>query len=166
METFRLLLFKLSAADAAFMFELLNTPLWIKFIGDRNIKTIADAEAYIQKVNDNPTADYWVVKLKDQQTTLGVVTFMKRDYLDHYDIGFAFLPAYNKQGYAYEASKRLLEEVNPHHQQIVATVLKENKSSIQLIEKLGLQLDKEIVVNNEALLLYSTRPTAKTIVRK
>lgn len=162
METSRLLLSKLSAVDAAFMFELLNTPLWIKFIGDRNIKTTADAEAYIQKIIDNPTADYWVVKLKDQQTKVGVVTFMKRDYLEHYDIGFAFLPDYIRQGYAYEASKKLLEEVNPHHQQIVATVLKENKNSIQLLEKLGLHFDKEMVVNNEKLLLYSTEPSTKT----
>jgi ribosomal-protein-alanine N-acetyltransferase len=162
METFRLLLFKLSAADAAFMFELLNTPLWIRFIGDRNIRTIADVQAYIQKISDNPKTDYWVVKLKDQQTRVGVVTFMKRDYLDHYDIGFAFLPSYAKQGYAYEAAKKLLEEVNPHHQQILATVLKENNNSIHLLEKLGLHLDKEIVVNNETLLLYSTKPSAKT----
>jgi ribosomal-protein-alanine N-acetyltransferase len=162
METSRLLLSGLSPADAAFMFELLNTPLWIKFIGDRNIKTITDAQAYIQKISDNPKADYWVVKLKDQQTRVGVVTFMKRDYLDHYDIGFAFLPSYAKHGYAYEATKKLLEEVNPHHQQILATVLKENNNSIRLLEKLGLHFDKEIMVNNEPLLLYSTKPFTKT----
>jgi ribosomal-protein-alanine N-acetyltransferase len=161
METSRLLLSPLSAADAAFMFELLNTPLWIKFIGDRHIKTIRDAAAYIQKIIDNPTADYWVVALKEQQTKVGVVTFMKRNYLEHYDIGFAFLPAYAKKGYAYEASKRLLDEVSPHHQQILATVLKENGNSIQLLEKLGLQFDKEMVVNNEALFLYSTKPSGK-----
>jgi ribosomal-protein-alanine N-acetyltransferase len=161
METDRVILSELNAADAAFMFELLNSPLWIKFIGDRNIKTMADAEAYIQKINDNPRADYWVVKSKDEQTSLGVVTFMKRDYLDHYDIGFAFLPAYAKQGYAYEASKKLLEEVSPLHQQIQATVLKENSNSIHLLEKLGLHLDKEIVVNNDTFLLYSTKPSAK-----
>jgi RimJ/RimL family protein N-acetyltransferase len=162
METSRLLLSGLSAADAAFMFELLNTPLWIKFIGDRHIKTIQDAEAYIQKIIDNPTADYWVVTLKEQQTKVGVVTFMKRDYLDHYDIGFAFLPAYAKKGYAYEASKKLLDEVSSHHPIILATVLKENSNSVQLLEKLGLQFDKEIMVNNEALFLYSTKPSVKT----
>jgi ribosomal-protein-alanine N-acetyltransferase len=162
METSRLLLYPLNTADAAFIFELLNTPLWIKFIGDRNIKTINNAEAYIQKIIDNPTADYWVVKLKDQQTQVGVVTFMKRDYLEHYDIGFAFLPAYEKQGYAYEATKRLLDEVTPHHPQIIATVLKENRNSIQLLERLGMQLDKEIMVNNEMLLLYSTKNSGTT----
>lgn len=162
METSRLLLSGLSAADTAFMFELLNTPLWIKFIGDRHIKTIKDAEVYIQKIIYNPTADYWVVTLKEQQIKIGVVTFMKRDYLEYYDIGFAFLPAYAKKGYAYEASKKLLEEVSPHHQQILATVLKENSNSIHLLEKLGLQFDKELVVNNEALYLYSIKPSPKT----
>jgi ribosomal-protein-alanine N-acetyltransferase len=161
METSRLLLSGLNVADAAFMFELLNTPLWIKFIGDRHIKTIKDAEAYVQKIIDNPTADYWVVSLKEQQIKVGVVTFMKRDYLEYYDIGFAFLPAYSKKGYAYEASKKLLDEVSSHHHQIMATVLKENSNSIQLLEKLGLQFDKEMVVNNEVLFLYSTKPSGK-----
>ncbi len=156
METSRLVLSPLSETDAAFIFELLNTPLWIKFIGERNIKTMEDASAYIQKIIENPRVDYWTVKLKNEQTAIGVVTFMKRDYLEHYDIGFAFLPGYSKQGYAYEASKRLLDEAEADHTKIVATVLKENHNSIQLLEKLGLQFDKEIVVNNEPLLLYST----------
>jgi [ribosomal protein S5]-alanine N-acetyltransferase len=155
METDRLSLSLLSPEETDFIFELLNTPQWIQFIGNRNIKTKADAAAYIQKIADNPTADYWVVKLKENGTSLGVVTFMKRDYLDHYDIGYAFLPQFGKKGYAYEASKRLLDEVKSEHSTIFATVLKDNKSSIQLLEKLGLKFDKEIIINNEALQLYA-----------
>lgn len=154
METNRLNLSLLSLNEADFIFELLNTPQWIQYIGNRNIKTKEDAAAYIQKIADNPTADYLVVKLKETGIPLGVVTFMKRDYLDYYDIGYAFLPQFGKKGYAYEAAKRLLDEVKNEHATILATVLKDNKRSIQLLEKLGLKFDKEIIINNEALQLY------------
>lgn len=155
METGRLSLSLLTLDETDFVFELLNTPQWIRFIGERNIRTKQDAAAYIQKIADNPSADYWVVKLKDTGTAIGVVTFMKRDYLDHYDIGYAFLPQFGKKGYAYEASKRLFHEVKNEHATILATVLKENSNSIQLLEKLGLKFDKEIIINNEPLQLYS-----------
>lgn len=154
METERLVLSELNSTDADFIFELLNTPEWIKFIGERNIRTITDANAYIKKIGDNPLTTYWAVKLKEEQLPIGVVTFMKRDYLDHYDIGFAFLKRFGKKGYAYEASKRLLDEVSLQHKIILATVLKDNKNSIQLLERLGLKFDKEILINNEQLLLY------------
>lgn len=158
LETSRLKLRELEQADAAFIFELLNTPRWIQFIGDRQIRTIIDAAAYIQKIKETVFTNYWVVMVKEQQQPIGVITFMKRDYLDHYDIGFAFLPAYFKQGYGYEAAQALLDKVKSDgtHTEIVATVLRENTSSIQLLEKLGLTFNKEIVVNNEPLLLYTT----------
>ncbi len=151
----RLTLSELHLQDTEFIFELLNTPEWIKFIGDKNIKTLADAAAYIEKIRQNPISNYWVVKLKDTGTSIGVVTFMKRDYLENYDIGYAFLQHYGKTGYAFEATKQLLDEVIPHHKKIVATVLEDNENSIRLLEKLGLQYEKKIVVNNETLLLYS-----------
>mgnify|MGYP006313289887 FL=1 len=155
METERLTLSEVSLNDTDFIFDLLNTPQWIKYIGDKNIQTKNDAAAYIQKTKENTAANYWVVKLKEDHTPLGIVTFMKRDYLDHHDIGFAFLPQYGKKGYAFEASKKLLDEVSSQHKVIVATVLPDNPNSIQLIQKLGLQFEKEIDVNDEHVLLYS-----------
>ena len=156
MQTERLKLSELNITHTEFMFELLNSPKWVRFIGDRNIKTKEDAAAYINKIRLNPQADYWVVTSKEDGTALGVVTFIKRDYLDDFDIGFAFLERYEKKGYAYEASKCLLDEVRPNHENIVATVLKDNNNSIHLLQKLGLYFDKEITVNNEVLHLYST----------
>ena len=155
METQRLVLTKVNKNDAGFIFELLNSPGWINFIGNRNIETIDDALAYIQKITNNPATDYWTVKLKDQQTPIGVVTFIKREYLECHDIGYAFLPQFGKQGYAYEASKKLLDEMSSDHKKIMATVLKNNTSSIQLLGKLGMQFEKEIVVDDESLMLYS-----------
>jgi len=155
--TKRLSLNNLTLNDAEFIFELVNTPEWKQFIGDRNIKTLSDANEYINKLIYNPDINYWVVKLKDNQTLIGVITFIKRNYLEHHDIGFAFLARYTKKGYAYEATSAVLNEVRKDevHDRIHATTIKENINSIQLLKKLGFEFDKEIQVEKEILLLYS-----------
>jgi ribosomal-protein-alanine N-acetyltransferase len=157
LETNRLLLNELSANDFEFIFELLNTQEWIQFIGNRNINTHEDAKAYIQKIKGNPDIQYWTVTLKDEKKLIGVITFIKRDYLDNSDIGFAFLPNFTKKGYAFEATKAVLNEVtkNDLHKRVLATTLKENQNSIQLLEKLGLAFDKTITVESEELLLFA-----------
>ena len=156
-KTARLLLRVMKTDDAAFIFELLNTAGWIKFIGDRNIKTSEDADNYIQKIISNPNISYRVVTLLDNQTTIGLVTFIKRDYLNHPDIGFAFLPSYNKQGYAFEATKEVLNDLlnQPEHSTILATTIPENSSSIQLLKKLGFSFSKEITHEGELLQVFS-----------
>ncbi|MEP7255080.1 MAG: GNAT family N-acetyltransferase [Ferruginibacter sp.] len=155
--TNRLLIEPLAITDNTFILELVNSKGWLEFIGDRNVHSEDDAVAYIQKINDNPNVMYWVVRFKDNSTPAGVITFIKRDYLDHHDIGFAFLPAFANNGYAYEASKAVLSEAvkNSAHSYILATTMATNGSSIKLLEKLGLQFDKEIEVNDEKLQLYS-----------
>ena len=157
LETERLLLSPLSFDNAEFIYELLNTPGWIEFIGDRNIKSIEDAQKYILKILDDSNLTYWVVNLKESLTTIGIVTFIKRNYLEHCDIGFAFLPQYEKNGYAFEATAAVLKELNKNssYSNILATTIPENKNSIRLLEKLGLKYQKEITVEKEKLLIYS-----------
>ncbi len=156
-QTNRLVLNEISLNDRAFIFELVNSAEWIKFIGDRNISSITDANEYITKIISNPNINFWVVRIKDQQVPIGIITFIKRDYLDDYDIGFAFLAAYTQKGYAYEASMAVLNDVirNGNHKNILATTVKTNTSSIHLLEKLGLRFYKEIENENQVLLVYS-----------
>lgn len=155
--TQRLLLTELTVHEAEFISELANTPEWIKYIGNRNINSKEEAIAYVQKIIDNPAVKYWVVKTRGQQIPVGVITFIKRDYLDHHDIGFAFLAEHTKQGYAFEATVAVLSDVikDPEHLQILATTLKENTSSIRLLKKLGFAFNKEIINDNELLHVYS-----------
>ena len=157
LETNRLLLNELTTNDFEFIFELVNTQEWIQFIGNRNIETYEDAKAYIQKIKENSDIQYWTVTLKEEKKLIGVITFIKRDYLDNSDIGFAFLPNFTKKGYAYEATKAVLNRVtkNDSHKRILATTLKENQNSIRLLEKLGLEFDKVIKVEDEELLLFA-----------
>jgi RimJ/RimL family protein N-acetyltransferase len=153
--TGRLTLNEINLRDAEFIFELVNTAGWLQFIGDRNIKTTADASAYIQKLIDNPNTTYLVVRLLDLQIPVGAISFIKRDHLEYNDIGFAFLPHYMGKGYAYEAAVAVLTEAIKDHPTIVAISIEENKSSVRLLEKLGFSYTKKIKSGDEKLHLYT-----------
>ena len=156
LKTDRLLIAPLATNDNSFILELVNTDGWIKFIGNRNITSEIEATNYIQKIIDNPNTNYWLVKLKDNQTKIGIITFIKRDYLEHHDIGFAFLPNFTNNGYAYEATSAVLKNViqDGNHKQILATTIPENISSIKLLKKLGLCFNKEIEIDKKKLHVY------------
>jgi len=155
--TARLAIEPLSLSDNKFILELVNTDGWLKFIGNRNINSEMEAASYIQKIIDNPDTAYFVVKLKDK-TKIGIITFIKRDYLENHDIGFAFLPAFGNNGYAYEAANAVLMNVTRiyHLSHILATTIPENINSIKLLKKLGLLFEKEIEVENIKLHVYSS----------
>lgn len=155
--TDRLLIGPLALTDAKFIVELVNSKGWLEFIGYRNVHSEDDAVAYIQKINDNPAVTYWVVRLNETGSAAGVVTLIKRDYLEHHDIGFAFLPMFAGKGYAFEATKAVLSEIinNATHSHMLATTMATNYGSIKLLEKLGLKFEKEIEVENKILQLYS-----------
>lgn len=155
--TDRLIIEPLSKNDDGFILELLNTEGWIKFIGDRNIKAKSDAIAYIQKINGNQSVCYWTVKLKTSKVAIGIITFIKRDYLKHNDIGFAFLPQYSNKGFAYEATKNVLEHLILMHDltTILAITIPGNLNSIKLLEKIGFQFDSIIEIEKVILHLYN-----------
>ena len=154
--TERLLLEPVKLIDARFIRELVNTAAWLRFIGDRKVNSIADAEAYVQKMIDNPAINYWIVRSKTEETCIGTISLIKRDYLPYHDIGFAFLPAYGKKGYAYEAAVTVLQTFlkEPAFRTIMASAAPDNINSIQLMEKLGLTFKENIEVDNKNLVLY------------
>jgi RimJ/RimL family protein N-acetyltransferase len=158
LQTARLGLTNLRPDDASFILELLNTPGWLEFIGDRNVRTLTEAGAYVQKIIDNAAVRYWVVRRLVDQTPIGIISLIKRDDLEHPDIGFSFLPAYAGQGYAIEAASAVMDSLQkePAYTRILAITIKGNRNSIRLLEKLGLRLEKEIDREGETLLLYAT----------
>jgi [ribosomal protein S5]-alanine N-acetyltransferase len=155
LQTQRLIINKLLDSDQLFVLELLNSEGWLQFIGDRNVHSPEDALAYIQKIRDTENLDYWVVRTQDQNIPIGVVSYLKRAYLEHFDLGFAFLPSYMGQGYAYEASKALLEAIQTHSPDpIQACLLPSNAPSLKLLNRLGFVFEKEIEVDGQPMLVY------------
>ena len=156
-QTSRLSLDPLTKTDKQFILELLNSEGWIKFIGNRNVNSPEEAEAYIQKILDKPDVHYWIVREKRQNNSVGIITLIKRDYLDHPDIGFAFLPSFAKQGFAFEACKAVLNYLKEsfNFKKILATTVPANTNSIRLLTKLGLKFDHELSIENETLHIYS-----------
>lgn len=164
-ETERLLLKATSIEDALFILELMNSPKWIKNIGDRNVRTEEEAIAYI-KTKMLPQqerlgfSNYTVIR-KSDGIKMGTCGLYDREGLEGFDIGFAFLPRYEKQGYAFEASNTLKElafskfDIN----EINAITIKDNLSSQKLLERLGLKLIGPVRLQNdeEELLLYKIR---------
>lgn len=156
LSTNRLLIEPIVLQDSDFIFELVNTEGWIKFIGDRNVKSTIDAYNYIQKILSNKDISYWTVKLKNNEVTIGIITFIRRSYLEYHDIGFAFLPKFFKSGFAYEATIKVLEYVIPEYKlsNILATTVPENVSSIKLLNKMGLKFLKQIEIENKSIHVY------------
>ena len=155
LETERLTLRHATTADDRFIFELVNDPAFIRNIGDRGVRTLADAERYVL---DGPIASYekfgfgmYVVEVRESGTPIGLCGFVKRDWLPDVDIGFAFLPQYRSQGYARESAsavRRYGHEVLGLTR-IVAIVSPENSDSIRLLEKIGLRFEGMVRPMNE-----------------
>ncbi|WP_440133836.1 GNAT family N-acetyltransferase [Chitinophaga sancti] len=151
-ETERLILRKFTLDDAPFIMTLLNSPTWIEFLGDRNIRTEEDAQLYL---SNGPLASYamrgfglYLVALKDTNIPIGMSGLIKRDGLEHVDVGFALLPAYTGQGYAYEAAKAVLDYgyKTLHLPRIVAIARADNKHSVALLGKLGMKFSDNVML--------------------
>jgi [ribosomal protein S5]-alanine N-acetyltransferase len=161
-ETERLYLRPTSEDDAPFILELLNTPNWLRYIGDRNVRSVEDASKYISdrmlpQLKKLGFSNYTVIR-KTGNVKLGVCGLYDREGLEGIDIGFAFLPEFEGKGYAFEAASEVkragIEDFGIS--QIRAITSKENVASQKLLEKLGLRFIKLVHLPNdpEELMLY------------
>lgn len=159
-ETERLILREFTIADTSFIIELLNTEDWIRFIGDRNVKNEEQAKLYLENGSFKSYKENGfglsLVLRKEDQLFIGMCGLLKRKELEIPDLGFAFLPDYQNQGYGFEIANYLLifakEKLNIS--QVCAIIVPENNISILLIEKLGLVFKNKILLNQEELLYY------------
>ena len=161
-QTERLQMRPTTEKDAAFILQLVNTPKWIAYIGDRNVHTVKEAEAYI-KVKMLPQLEklgygnYTVIRKSDGEK-LGTCGLYDREGLEGIDIGFAFLPQFEKKGYAFESVNKLLEVAKNDFNlnKISAITTKENTASQKLLTKIGLTFKEKVKIPNDEveLLLY------------
>lgn len=159
LETDRLILRQLHTGDAAFIFRIVNEPSWLKYIGDKGVRSPEDAKKYILT---GPVDMYqrlgfgmWLVELKSEQKPIGLCGLIKRDTLDDIDIGFALLPAFCQKGYAIEAAAATLEYAQTDLQlsRVVAITSQDNTASGRLLEKLGFKFERLLPVDPDDELL-------------
>jgi RimJ/RimL family protein N-acetyltransferase len=161
-ETDRLVIRELQATDAPFINELLNSPGFLKYIGDRGVRSDDDARAFIldryrKSYTDNGYGLYAAL-LKSDLTPVGMCGFVRRDMLPGPDLGFAFLPQHEKKGYGMESSVALLkfgrDQLN--FDRVYAITTLDNKPSIRLLEKLGFAFTEVITgADGERLNLFT-----------
>ena len=170
-ETDRLILRHLSTADVEFVLQLLNEPSFIRYIGDKQVRTLDDARAYVL---DGPIKSYAtygfglnLVELKPDRTPIGICGLLRRDTLPDPDIGFAFLPGYWNQGYAFEAAAAVMKHAreNLGVDRILAITVPDNDASAKLLTKIGFRFDRVMKLSEDAaeVKLFTSNQAGETV---
>lgn len=148
-DTERLVIRQLTHSDDEFIVRLLNDKSFLHFIGDKGVRTCADARNYL---TDGPMASYaahgyglFLVSEKSSGAPVGMCGLLRRDNQEHPDIGFAFLADYRALGYAFESATAVMDYcyMQLNVETIVAFVAPDNERSIRLLERLGFQFAGE-----------------------
>lgn len=148
LETERLLLRPVNTHDAPFVLTLLNEPSFLRFIGDKKVRDLEGARQYLLS---GPIASYerngfglLLVVLKGSQTPIGMCGLLKREELPDPDVGFAFIPDYWGQGFAFEAATAVMNDACERLKldRVLAIVNPDNDASIKLLEKLGFKFER------------------------
>jgi RimJ/RimL family protein N-acetyltransferase len=156
LETERLILRRLSVEDAEFILKLLNEPSFLHYIGDKGVKTIADAREYILQ---GPIGSYerfgfglYLTELKEDGTPIGICGLLKRDTLEDVDIGFALLPQFWKKGYAFESGAAVIAYGKGvvKLKRLVAITSPDNDASGSVLEKLGFRFERLLKLSEDA----------------
>jgi RimJ/RimL family protein N-acetyltransferase len=162
LETERLVLREFVLDDADFMLAVLNDPDFVRFIGDRGVRTPDDARGYLR---GRVLASYeqhgfgmYVAVRKIDQATVGICGLVKRDGLEDVDVGYALLPAYRGQGYARECAAAVVDLARLRFglRRVVAIVNPANSDSIRLLESLDMTCERAVQLTEAGpeLLLY------------
>jgi [ribosomal protein S5]-alanine N-acetyltransferase len=159
LETERLILRRLSIDDAEFILELLNEPSFLRYIGDKGVRSVEDARRYIL---NGPVDSYqrngyglYLVQLKLGGLAIGISGLVKRAALADPDIGFAFLQEQWSKGYAFESASALMIYAREvlKLKRILAITAPDNESSINLLRKIGLRFERMIRLSDDAPLV-------------
>jgi ribosomal-protein-alanine N-acetyltransferase len=166
LESARLVLREFNLDDADFVLELLNEPAFVRFIGDKGVRTRADACEYLQK---GPLDSYrrfgfglYLASLRADGTPIGMCGLLKREGLADIDVGFALRSRYWSRGYAVEAAAAVLDYGRRILRlgRIVAIANPDNEASIAVLERIGLRFERMVQLSGEELELKLFGPGA------
>lgn len=142
-ETERLLIRDLRSADDAFILELVNEPAFHQNIGDKGIRDLEGARSYIQNAGpgnyERLGFGMYLVMLKNSGIAIGICGILKRDFLEHPDVGFAYTASNWNKGYGTEATKAIIHWATTSLgiRTLAAITAITNPASVRLLEKSG-----------------------------
>lgn len=146
LSTRRMVLRELTSDDAPFVLELMNEPAYHRHIGDRGLRTVADAARYVDERLRPSYAEhghgFLVAERREDGAPLGICGLARRPWLDGPDLGYAFLARHNGQGYAREAATAVLAAGAPRGARVLAVVAPDNERSIRLLEDLEFEFER------------------------
>ncbi len=153
---------ELTTDDADFVRALLNEPSFLQFIGDRGVRTSDDAADFIETRYRQSYREHGyglhLMSRRDTGAPVGLCGFVRREALEHPDLGFALVPAAEGHGLAYEAAAATLDfghrtlGLTP----VLAVVQDDNHRSRRLLERLGFRENGHVLLPGDtaALLRY------------
>lgn len=143
LDTPRLTLRRFRLSDAPFIVELLNTPGWLRYIGDRGVRSEEGARDYLRRAAFASYAQHgfglWHVSRRDTGEAVGMCGLLQRPDLPDADVGFAFLPQHTGHGFAGEAVAGTLAFARDTLglDRVAAVAQDDNARSIGLLKKKG-----------------------------
>ena len=154
-DTERLYLRPTNEEDAAFVLALLNTPKWLKYVGDRNVNTEEEAKEYIGKrmlpqLESHGYSNYTMIR-KEDKAKVGCCGLYDREGLEGVDIGFALLPEFEGNGYALEGAQELIRAAKDDFaiETVKGITSKDHFASQNLLRKLGMVCNDKVVLPDE-----------------
>lgn len=161
-ETERLNVREFRASDGEFILKLVNTPGWLKYIGNRGVSSVEEAQIYLLTGPMNHYQQWkyglYRVALREDDKPIGMCGLIRRENLEHPDLGFAFLPEFVNNGYAFETTTAILKLAEKSFQikTIDAITMPTNKAAIALLNKLGFSYlnDLQLKKDDDILGLY------------
>jgi RimJ/RimL family protein N-acetyltransferase len=155
LDTARLRLRTLALDDAAFYLKVMNTPLFYQWIGDRNIRTEAQAREALAvgpltMQSMRGFSIYLVERLSDG-AAIGMCGLIKRETLEDIDLGYAYLPEFAGHGYATEAATGVLAHARALGlKRVVAITTPGNDASDAVLRRVGMRFEKRVRLTAEA----------------
>ena len=162
-ETKRTRVRRFRLGDAAFVHEMLTDPDWLRNIGDRGVRDLPTARAYLQNSILDMYArlgfGMYLVELKETGQWIGTCGFVKRDGLEDVDLGYALLPQFRGQGFARETAGAVLDYARNTlgFERVVAVVAPYNEPSSRICRDLGFNFERRVrlPIHNDELYLFS-----------
>ena len=99
--------------DAPFLLSLMTDPDWVRYVGDRGVRTVRDVERYVLEGAVAQQAEHgtslYLVERREDLVPVGICGLVTREGLGASDLGYAFLPEHRGRGYARESARAVLE---------------------------------------------------------